>query len=169
METRTCVSVFEQYGLVHSVAFAPDGACLASGASDGAARVVDTRTGTLLLAYAAAGAPGAPHAHAAVHSVSWHPSGAFLLGACGDAALRLWDVRAGALSFTCHGHAAAGAGGAAGALAAAFSPAGDFFASGGADAQLLVWRTRIDRDIGACAACMHADADANGVAHRVSR
>jgi hypothetical protein len=70
------------------------------------------------------------------------------MGACADTALRLWDVRVGALAFTCHGHAARGAGGgASGALAASFSPAGDFFASGGADAQLLVWRTRIDREL----------------------
>jgi centriolar protein POC1 len=158
---------FAARSLVHSVAFSPDGACLASGASDGAARLLDTRSGALLQAHAAHAAPGAPSPHAAVHALSWHPSGAFLLGACADAALRLWDVRAGALAFTCHGHGQrAGAGGAsAGALAAAFSPAGDFFASGGADAQLLVWRTRIDRDLGAHRLCVRACAGRAGMKH----
>ncbi len=143
--------------LVHSVAFSPDSALLASGASDGAARLVDCRSGALVQAHAAAGAlagvpAGAPLQRSGVHAVAFHPSGALLLGACADAALRLWDVRAGALAFTCLGHDAhaAGGGAAAGALAAAFSPAGDFFASGGADAQLLVWRTRCDREPGAC-------------------
>jgi centriolar protein POC1 len=132
------------------VAFSPDdGACVATGASDGTMRVLDARLsgGSALIQAHTVPSPASAPRRAAVHALSWHPGGALLLGACADAALRLWDVRVGALAFTCHGHAAESSErthSASGALAAAFSPAGDFFASGGADAQLLVWRTRCD-------------------------
>ena len=136
------------------MAFSPDegGACVATGASDGTMRVLDTRVagGAALIQAHTAPSPASAPRRAAVHALSWHPAGSLVLGACADAALRLWDVRAGALAFTCHGHAAESGErthSASGALAAAFSPAGDFFASGGADAQLLVWRTRCDEPL----------------------
>ncbi len=50
----------------------------------------------------------------------------------------MWDLREGQLFYTLHGHEGATYG-------VDFSPAGDFFASGGADEQVLVWRTNFDR------------------------
>ena len=47
------------------------------------------------------------------------------------------DLREGSLFYTLHGHEGP-------ALAAAFSPAGDQFASAGADKQVLVWATNFD-------------------------
>ena len=46
-----------------------------------------------------------------------------------DTTLKIWDLREGQLFYTLHGHEGA-------TLAAAFSPAGDYFASGGADEQV---------------------------------
>lgn len=51
---------------------------------------------------------------------------------------QVWDLREGQLFYTLHGHEGATYG-------VDFSPAGDFFASGGADEQVLVWRTNFDR------------------------
>ena len=52
----------------------------------------------------------------------------------------MWDLREGQLFYTLHGHEGATYG-------VAFSPAGDFFASAGADEQVLVWRTNFDRSM----------------------
>lgn len=46
-----------------------------------------------------------------------------------DSTLKIWDLREGQLFYTLHGHEGA-------TLAANFSPAGDYFASGGADEQV---------------------------------
>lgn len=43
--------------------------------------------------------------------------------------LQVWDLREGQLFYTLHGHEGA-------TLGTAFSPAGDYFASGGADEQV---------------------------------
>ena len=56
---------------------------------------------------------------------------------------QVWDLREGQLFYTLHGHEGATYG-------VDFSPAGDFFASGGADEQVLVWRTNFDRVLSDC-------------------
>ena len=50
--------------------------------------------------------------------------------ACTHAHTQVWDLREGQLFYTLHGHEGA-------ILAAAFSPAGDYFASTGADEQVM--------------------------------
>ena len=50
---------------------------------------------------------------------------------------QIWDLHEGSLFYTLHGHKGP-------ALAVAFSPTGDLFASAGADDQVLVWRTNFD-------------------------
>jgi len=54
------------------------------------------------------------------------------------AAAQVWDLREGQLFYTLHGHEGA-------SLGVAFSPAGDYFASAGADEQVMVWKTNFDR------------------------
>jgi centriolar protein POC1 len=54
----------------------------------------------------------------------------------------VWDLREGQLFYTLHGHEGA-------TTAAQFSPAGDYFASGGADEQVMAWQTNFDRSLGA--------------------
>jgi centriolar protein POC1 len=53
---------------------------------------------------------------------------------------QVWDLREGQLFYTLHGHEGA-------SLGVAFSPAGDFFASAGADEQVMVWKTNFDRQL----------------------
>lgn len=55
----------------------------------------------------------------------------------------MWDLREGQLFYTLHGHEGA-------TTAAQFSPAGDYFASGGADEQVMAWQTNFDRSLGTC-------------------
>lgn len=54
-----------------------------------------------------------------------------------DSTLKVWDLREGHLFYTLHGHEGA-------TLAGAFSPAGDYFSSAGADEQVMVWKTNFD-------------------------
>lgn len=49
----------------------------------------------------------------------------------------MWDLREGHLFYTLHGHEGA-------TLAAAFSPAGDYFSSAGADELVMVWKSNFD-------------------------
>ena len=76
-----------------------------------------------------------------MNSLDFHPSGAFAISASHDRTLKVFDLREGQLFYTLHGHEGA-------ATCAAFAPGGDFFASAGADEQVMVWRTNFDRDIG---------------------
>lgn len=53
------------------------------------------------------------------------------------AALQIWDLQEGLLFYTLHGHDGP-------TLGVNFSPAGDHFISGGADHQVMSWRTNFD-------------------------
>ena len=55
-----------------------------------------------------------------------------------DATLKLWDLREGQLLYTLHGHHGA-------ATATAFTSGGDYFASGGADRVVMIWRSNLDQ------------------------
>ena len=113
----------------------------------------------------------------AVTSLAFHPSGNFLLTSSADATLKvargigghhdtrrvkavrkhtqrsgssrahlppfypqILDLHEGHLFYTLHGHQSA-------STASAFSPDGSFFASGGDDSQVLIWKTNFDRDL----------------------
>jgi centriolar protein POC1 len=54
--------------------------------------------------------------------------------------VQVWDLREGQLFYTLHGHEGA-------SMGVAFSPAGDYFASAGADEQVMVWKTNFDRQL----------------------
>lgn len=60
--------------------------------------------------------------------------------AAAAAASQVWDLREGQLFYTLHGHEGA-------SMGVAFSPAGDYFASAGADEQVMVWKTNFDRQL----------------------
>ena len=53
---------------------------------------------------------------------------------------KILDLHEGHLFYTLHGHQS-------GATATAISPDGAFFASGGDDSQVLIWKTNFDRDL----------------------
>lgn len=77
-----------------------------------------------------------------INSLDFHPSGSFLLSTSNDHTLKVCDLREGQLMYTLHGHEGA-------TSSACFSPGGEFFASAGADEQVMVWRTNFDREMGA--------------------
>ncbi|CAF1576976.1 unnamed protein product, partial [Rotaria sordida] len=74
---------------------------------------------------------------ASVNNVAFHPNGNFLLTASSDATLKIFDLLEGRLIYTLHGHQGP-------AMSVAFSKQGDYFASGGQDQQVLVWKTNFD-------------------------
>lgn len=74
---------------------------------------------------------------AGVNCVSFHPSGNYLITASTDGTLKILDLLEGRLIYTLHGHKGP-------VLTVAFSKGGEKFASGGADAQVLLWKTNFD-------------------------
>lgn len=52
--------------------------------------------------------------------------------------MKIWDVKEGHLFYTLHGHKNGPT------TTAVFSPTGDFFATGGSDSQVMVWKSNFD-------------------------
>ncbi len=59
-----------------------------------------------------------------------------MLSASKDSSLKIWDLREGRLVYTLQGHAGP-------VNASVFSHDGNFFVSGGADQQVMVWKTHM--------------------------
>jgi WD40 repeat protein len=108
------------------VAFAPNGATLASGDDDGSVRLWDVATGrhngTL-----------AGHAGTA-GTVAFAPNGATLASGGDDGLLRLWDVATGQPTATCTGHVGP-------VRAVAFTPDGAAMATVGDDGSVRLWES----------------------------
>ena len=128
--TKECVHTFNELNChVNSLMFHPSGTCIAAGNSDSTIKIWDIRTNKLLQHY---------QTHTdEVNSVCLHPSGNLLISASSDSTLKLFDLLEGRLIYTLHGHQPKKA------VAVAFSHCGEYFASGGADNQLLYWKTNL--------------------------
>lgn len=74
---------------------------------------------------------------AAVNALSFHPSGNYLITASSDSTLKILDLMEGRLLYTLHGHQGP-------ATTVAFSRTGEYFASGGSDEQVMVWKSNFD-------------------------
>lgn len=74
---------------------------------------------------------------AAVNALSFHPSGNYLVTASSDSTLKILDLMEGRLLYTLHGHQGP-------ATTVAFSRTGEYFASGGSDEQVMVWKSNFD-------------------------
>ncbi|XP_035759423.1 POC1 centriolar protein homolog B isoform X3 [Egretta garzetta] len=111
------------------VDFNPSGTCIASAGSNHTVKLWDIRMNKLLQHYKV-------H-RAGVNCVSFHPSGNYLITASTDGTLKILDLLEGSLIYTLHGHKGP-------VLSVAFSKGGEKFASGGADAQVLLWKTNFD-------------------------
>nr|XP_009672865.1 PREDICTED: POC1 centriolar protein homolog B isoform X3 [Struthio camelus australis] len=127
---KTCVDSFVDYGgFANFVDFNPSGTCIASAGSNHTVKLWDIRTNKLLQHY---------RVHrAGVNCVSFHPSGNYLVTASTDGTLKILDLLEGRLIYTLHGHKGP-------VLSVAFSKGGEKFASGGADAQVFLWKTNFD-------------------------
>ncbi|XP_067998919.1 POC1 centriolar protein homolog B isoform X3 [Melanerpes formicivorus] len=127
---KTCIDSFLDYGgFTNDVDFNPSGTCLASAGSNHTVKLWDLRTKQLLQHY---------KVHTAgVNCVAFHPSGNYLITASSDGTMKILDVLEGRLIYTLHGHKGP-------VLSVAFSRSGEKFASGGADAKVLLWKTNFD-------------------------
>ncbi|KAK1206073.1 POC1A protein, partial [Pygoscelis papua] len=127
--SRECIHSFcEHGGFVNHVDFHPSGTCIAAAGTDNTVKVWDVRMNRLLQHY---------QGNAVVNSLSFHPSGNYLVTASNDSTLKILDLLEGRLLYTLHGHQGP-------ATCVAFSRTGDFFASGGSDEQVMVWKTNFD-------------------------
>ncbi|XP_074726819.1 POC1 centriolar protein homolog B isoform X5 [Strix uralensis] len=127
---KTCIDNFLDYGgFANFVDFNPSGTCIASAGSNHTVKLWDIRMNKLLQHYKV-------H-RAGVNCVSFHPSGNYLITASTDGTLKILDLLEGRLIYTLHGHKGP-------VLSVAFSKGGEKFASGGADAQVLLWKTNFD-------------------------
>ena len=135
VERSACLFSFDDFfAPVTAARFHPDGSAVAAAGEDDALQLWDVRSKKLVQHYQAA------HG-GAINSVSFHPSGNFLLTASKDNTVKVWDVREGQLFYTLRGHEGA-------ATCGEFSQNGEYFATGGADANVMVWKTNFDRVLG---------------------
>ncbi|NXK67356.1 POC1B protein, partial [Sylvietta virens] len=127
---KICVNSFSDYeGFATFVDFNPSGTCIASAGSNNTVKLWDIRMNKLLQHFKV-------H-RAGVNCVSFHPSGNYLITASTDGTLKILDLLGERLLYTLHGHKGP-------VLCVAFSKGGDKFASGGVDAQVLLWKTNFD-------------------------
>jgi len=115
-------------GAVNSLAFAPDGRKLASGHYDGAIRLWDAISGTLLQQMRTEGV---------VESLAFSPDGSLLASGSGysDHTVRLWNADTGELLRQLEGHTDA-------VDSLAFSRLGEFLATGSYSGSLRLWGIR---------------------------
>ncbi|MFF7727076.1 helix-turn-helix domain-containing protein [Streptomyces sp. NPDC008001] len=112
-------------GAVTDVAFSPDGKTLATGGSDGTARIWDSATGKSRTTLAGHSAP--------VRSVAFSPDGKILATGSDDRIVRLWDVATGETRGILTGHTRP-------LQSVAFSPDGLTLATaGGNDETARLW------------------------------
>jgi centriolar protein POC1 len=65
-------------------------------------------------------------------------NGEYLLSTGMDGVVKVWDIKEGHLFYTLHGHKNGPT------TSAIFSPNGEFFATGGSDSQVMVWKSNFD-------------------------
>ncbi len=118
-------SVFtETFGSIHSVAFSPNGQCLASGDFNGDIRLWNARTHQLQLILKG-------HTNW-VQAVAYSPHNQLLASGSFDGTVRLWNVHTGVCLQTLTGHTQ-------GVYSVAFSPDGKMLASGSDDCTIRLW------------------------------
>lgn len=79
--------------------------------------------------------------HDAVNQFSIHPDGTHMVSVSANSEIKVWDIVKGTLAYTMYGHNGE-------IKACAFSNKGDFFATGGSDCNLLIWKSAFSEDKG---------------------
>ncbi|KAI8846378.1 WD40-repeat-containing domain protein, partial [Chytridium lagenaria] len=148
LTSKTCIkSYYDHTGMVTAVAFHPAGTIIASASTDRSIKLFDIRTHKLIQHYSnahlmdsVAGNDGSWPSGGTTNSIAFDKSnGDWLVSTGMDGLVKVWDLKEGHLFYTLHGHKFGPT------TAAVFSPDGDFFASGGSDSQIMVWRSNFDR------------------------
>ncbi|KAL7750804.1 hypothetical protein RI367_003761 [Sorochytrium milnesiophthora] len=147
LSTKSCTKTYHEHnGLVTSVAFHPSGNIIGASSSDRSIKLWDIRMHRLIQHYPEAHAGGAvqslgdnAQALGTVNSVAFGGTqGDWMISTGNDGVVKIWDLREGHLLYTLHGHKTS-----LPTTAAVFSPHADFFATAGADAQVLVWKSNL--------------------------
>jgi len=115
-----------QQGLIHAVAYAPDGTCFATAGENGTIRVWDAKRLKLIAEL---------KGHTAwVKCLHFSPNSKVLASGSGDNTVRIWDTRTWREAAVISGHETP-------VIAVRFSPDGHFLASSGADQTAVLWDT----------------------------
>jgi WD40 repeat protein len=114
-------------GIIHALAFSPDGSGLASGSSDRIIRLWDPRNGSLIASLSG-------HQYS-INALAFNPQGTILVSSSEDKTMKLWDVKSGALMRTIDVRGD----GTWGIQAMAFSPDGKCLVTAGDNASIRVW------------------------------
>eukprot|EP01063_Lacrimia_lanifica_P027672 TRINITY_DN3917_c1_g2_i2.p1 TRINITY_DN3917_c1_g2~~TRINITY_DN3917_c1_g2_i2.p1 ORF type:complete len:567 (+),score=213.40 TRINITY_DN3917_c1_g2_i2:206-1702(+) len=132
VDKRDCITTFyDHQAAVSAVAFHPDGTCLATASHDASIKIWDLRMNRELLQHY--------DAHDdQVNSLSFHLSGNWLVSSSNDGTVKAWDVQEGHLTYVVSSHTG-------GVASSQFAPNGGFFATGGADHMVMVWKTNFDK------------------------
>ncbi|KAL5033564.1 hypothetical protein BDEG_21568 [Batrachochytrium dendrobatidis JEL423] len=148
LASKSCVKTYwDHLGMVSSVAFHPSGSVIATASSDRSIKLFDIRTHKLIQHYGdahsvpASGSEGnALTVAGGVNSIAFGgQNGEWLISTGMDGLIKVWDVKEGHLFYTLHGHKNGPT------TTAVFSPAGDYFATGGSDSQVMVWKSNFDQ------------------------
>ncbi|KAI9098197.1 WD40-repeat-containing domain protein [Phlyctochytrium arcticum] len=142
LASKSCVKTYwDHTGMISSVAFHPAGTVVASASTDRSIKLFDIRTHKLIQHYGDAHGAGSGDGSgsAGVNSISFGgPGGEWLVSTGWDGVVKIWDLKEGHLFYTLHGHKHGPT------TTAVFSPQGDYFASGGSDSQVMVWKSNFD-------------------------
>ncbi|KAJ3342375.1 POC1 centriolar protein A [Gonapodya sp. JEL0774] len=145
--SKACVKTYwDHTGMITSVAFHPSGHIIASASTDRSVRLFDARTHKLVQFYADAHGPGLGQnlggevvSGGGVNSVAFGGgNGEWMITTGMDGLVKIWDLKEGHLFYTLHGHKQGPT------TTATFSPVGDYFSTGGSDAQVMVWKSGFD-------------------------
>jgi WD40 repeat protein len=114
-------------GIIHALAFSPDGSSLASGSSDRVIRLWDPRSGSISASL---------YGHQeSINALAFNPQGTLLVSSSKDETMKVWDAKSGALLHTIDVRGD----GIWGIQAMAFSPNGKSLVTAGENASLRVW------------------------------
>lgn len=134
--------------MISGIAFHPSGTLIATCSTDRSIKIFDIRTHKLIQHYGDAHSPpqisgqhldGSVSTAGGVNSVDFGgENGEWLISTGMDGLVKIWDVKEGHLFYTLHGHKNGPT------TTAVFSPRGLFFATGGSDSQVMVWKSNFD-------------------------